>query len=112
MVSAHSLVEACNEDEFCYITNAAFADYFRTRNDKDLTTMLGLYQGLVFYRDVDEELLHNCLLTGRLEELIHTKYKNRPSGHYVNFLKMVKNGYRLDGFVTVQEETHRMPITE
>jgi hypothetical protein len=98
MNTAEILVNAMTEGD--NITGPVYADFFRTKNNDDFETLYGLYKGLIRYRGVSDELLNKCLLSNRLEELIHKKYKNRSSGYYNNFKIMLENGYRLDGFMS------------
>ena len=85
MTTAQSLVESCLRDEPVNLT--VFLDYFgNARKSAHVTTVLGVYQMMV-YRGVTAELLHNCLLSKRLNELVHAMYKHKPTQYYLDFCK-------------------------
>ena len=85
MTTAQSLVESCLKDEPVNMT--VFLDYFgNARKSDHVTTVLGVYQMMV-YRGVTAELLHNCLLSNRLNELVHAMYKHKPTQYYLDFCK-------------------------
>ena len=73
------------------------ADYFGFNNyndDENFGILLGIYSGLIKYKGIDLKLIHNCLLSKRLEELIHKKYKYNQSGYYKKFIeKNIKFDY-------------------
>ncbi len=66
------------------------ADYFGRPlpnwEDKNVLTIMGVYEGLIKYKGVSEELLYQCYICNRLDELIHKKYKNNKSEYYETFV--------------------------
>ena len=57
------------------------ADYFgNARTEKDIVTVLGIYQGLVKMKGVKVALLANCVLSNRPSELVHSKYMHGQQG--------------------------------
>jgi hypothetical protein len=68
---------------------------------KKTGVVLGVYQGMINYKSLDADTLHNCLLSNRLDELVHKQYKFRKSGYYKMFCDMnisLKNRFDLGGF--------------
>ena len=61
--------------------------FFGDNTSEVFDIIYGVYQGLLKYKFVSLELLTNCFLTNRLDELIHIKYRHRKSRYYVDFLK-------------------------
>lgn len=64
-----------------------FADYFGVENDNHYGIIYGIYKGLIKYKGVSKQLIENCFLTNRLDELIHKKYTYHKSGYYEDFCK-------------------------
>ena len=63
------------------------ADYFGDaflEEDKS-NIVFGVYRGLVIRLGVKADLLDNCFLSNRLNELVHAKYKYQPTGYYKQF---------------------------
>ena len=56
---------------------------------------------------VDSDLLHNCLLTGRLNELVHKKYKFGKTGYYEQFCTL---GIDLDKHYLKNDSVEPLPI--
>jgi hypothetical protein len=83
------------------------ADYFDLEDEAKACIILGVYEGLVKYRGVDADLLHNCLLTGRLNELIHKKYKFGRTRYYDEFCKL---GIDLDKHHIKNDSVEVLPI--
>ena len=75
---------------------------------------MGVYQGLVNYKSLDADTLDNCLLSNRLDELVHKQYKFRPSCYYKKFSGMnisLKGRACLGGFpksqwVEIYDDNH------
>lgn len=84
--SSAILVQNCWDD---LLPNhpAVICDYFGFDNIKHMTTIFGVYQGIVKYRDVTANDLHMALKRGQLTQFIHDKYKGESSGHYTAFCK-------------------------
>jgi hypothetical protein len=63
------------------------ADYFGDAFlDEDKSNIVfGVYRGLVIRLGVKADLLENCFLSNRLNELVHAKYKYQPTGYYKQF---------------------------
>ena len=81
--TAQSLMDACARDEIPDLP--VLADYFgkalysKNRHD-DIMIIFGVYQGMCKTGGISAELLHNCLLSNRLNELVHAKHQHRASG--------------------------------
>ena len=72
MTTAEDLVKSCLRDE--HVSFPVYMDYFGNASEPDdITTVLGMYQRMVL-RGVTAELLHNCLLSNRLNELVHAMH--------------------------------------
>ena len=84
MSSVH-LVDCAYKD--CFPSNIpTIVDYFGDFTDeKTFSLLFGVYQGLIEYKNVRLNLLHMCFLSNRLDELIHKKFTDRPSGYYEKF---------------------------
>jgi hypothetical protein len=66
---------------------AVICDYFGFQNEEHMTTIFGVYQGLVKYRGVTAKDLHMALKKKQLTKFIHDKYKGESSGYYTEFCK-------------------------
>ena len=56
--SASELVESCLRDSIEF-SQSVYADYFNFKFiDEEIGIVFGIYQGLVKYKGVDEQLLH------------------------------------------------------
>ena len=79
------LIECCYKDLIPPIP--VIADYFGIayRNEEDMCIVLGLYQGLVKFRGVKSDELHEAFLQNKLDELMHSKYRERKSQYYMMF---------------------------
>ena len=82
--TAQVLIDACFADVlpppgviFGYFGNAV--------GREQICSVLGIYQGLVKFRGVKHDLLFNCFLSNRLNDLVHAKYMNSPTGYYKLF---------------------------
>ena len=83
--SASELIESCWRDLKDF-PPPVFFDYFNSKfTDEEIGIVFGIYQGLVKYKGVDEQLLHKCFMANRLDELIHKKYKYRSTEYYQLF---------------------------
>ena len=82
------LVKCCFKDEIPPLP--VLADYFGDSfgDDQKENIVFGVYVGLVKYKNLNSDLLHNCFLSNRLNELIHQKYKYHKSGYYEEFCKL------------------------
>ena len=56
-------------------------------NERYHNTVYGVYQGLVKYKGVTAMLIDKCWWFGRLDKLIHAKYKHHKSRYYDNFVR-------------------------
>ena len=85
--TAKILYDCCLRDECPPIP--VVVDYFGNSLDSEMKQglVLGVYEGLVKTKGVSVELLDNCFRTNRLNQLVHEKYKRRPSPHYKMFCK-------------------------
>lgn len=84
MRTSLSLVSACRENR--YPSRAVFADYFgRCTTETEVDIVCEVYKDLIFEKGVEEQLLHNCFLSNRLNELVHIKNKHAPTRSYVRF---------------------------
>jgi len=82
--TAEELVKACFWDLLPGIP--VVADYFGNAEDEEEERIVfGIYQGLVKFKGVDHDLLFNCFLSDRLDELVHAKYKHGKTGYYQKF---------------------------
>ena len=82
--TAEELVKACYLDLFPSIPT--IVDYFgNAETDTELSIVLGVYQGLVKYKSVDADYLHQCFLRNKLNEVVHAKFKYRPTRYYNMF---------------------------
>lgn len=87
--TAKELVKCCFDNLFPS-SNCVFSDYFGDNYEEEKQIIiLGIYQGLVKYKGVNESLLHKCFLANRLDELIHKKYKFHKLGYYKNLLNKI-----------------------
>ena len=112
--NSKELVDCCLRDEFPSFPT--LVDYFGDAlgdREKEVV-VLGVYQGLVNYKSLDADTLHNCLLSNRLDELVHKQYKFRPSCYYKMFCDMdisLKDRAYLGGFpksqwVEIYDDNH------
>lgn len=71
------------------IDHPAIIDDFFGENvsDEKYRIIYGLYEGLIKSKDVSKELLYDCFITNRLDELIHKKYTFHSSIYYKQFLE-------------------------
>ena len=68
--TATMLYKTCLRDKMPSLPE--ITDYFGTaRTEKDIVTVLGIYQSLVKMKGVKAPLLANCFLSNRLNELVH-----------------------------------------
>ena len=79
------LVECCMRDEIPPLP--VLADYFGDiyNDDDKVNIVFGVYVGLVKYKNVGSDLLHNCFLSNRLNELMQQKFKYSKSGYFQKF---------------------------
>lgn len=71
------------------INTPVIADYFGIHNaidDNKYSIIYGIYEGLIKYKGISKDLLENCYITNRLDELIHKKYTHQKSNYYLNFV--------------------------
>jgi hypothetical protein len=85
--TAQSLCEACARDEIPSLP--VLADYFGKAifspdPQEDVMIIFGVYQGMC-KTGVSAKLLHNCMLSNRLNELVHAKHRHRTSGYWAMF---------------------------
>ena len=84
--TTEGLIKCCLRDELPDRLGI-IADYFNIDkfNEETFLILYGVYQEMIKYKGVDENLLHNCLLHNRLNELIHKTFKYRPTYCYDMF---------------------------
>ena len=115
METAKDLYHACMRDDWPSFPTIVdfFGDAIRTPSHEVKAIVLGVYQGLVCHKDVSIELLHNCMMTNRLNELVHAKYKHQPSDYYKCFCQM---GINLNQKVNIKallyKDTEELPILD
>lgn len=82
--TAASLVRILHSVREQKLTVPVMVDYFGAAagNEDHTNILFGVYEGLVRYKFVPTELLHNCYLTNRLDELIRVKHVHWRSGYY------------------------------
>ena len=88
--SAYYLVRASFDDTIPVDNVSVLVDYFNVENcenDENLNIIFRVYQGLIKFKGINEDLLHKCFLQKRLDELIHKKNKYSPTGYYEQFVK-------------------------
>lgn len=65
---------------------AILNDFFGDEpSDEEYRIIYGLYEGLIKFKGISEEVLYDCFITNRLDELIHKKYTFQPSKYYKEF---------------------------
>ena len=89
MSNAKELYECCWRDEFP-ASFSVVCDYFgNARSREELTTVLGVYQGLVKRDLLSAQELHKNMVRGTLQKLITKKYKKRgETCYYKDFVDM------------------------
>ena len=84
--TAQRLYDSCVKGE--PLSYPVLVDYFgnamHSENEDDISIVFGVYLGLI-QQGVSPKLLHNCLLTNRLNELVHAKHKYHSGYHYTAF---------------------------
>lgn len=78
------LVDSCMKDVFPDGL-PVYADYFGLHNQEHYPLILGVYQGLIKFFDVDSKQLHKALVHDRLDEFIHEKFNGNETGYYKMF---------------------------
>jgi hypothetical protein len=71
------------------INTPVITDYFGIHNaidDNKYSIIYGIYEGLIKYKGISKDLLENCYMTNRLDELINKKYTHQKSNYYLNFV--------------------------
>jgi len=86
--TAESLVRILHADREP-LTPAVLVDYFgRAAADEELVhILLGVYEGLVLFKFVPADVLHDAYRTNRLDELIRAKYVHWRSAYYDLFVE-------------------------
>ena len=84
--TAQRLYDSCVKGE--PLSYPVLIDYFgnawHSENEDDISIVFGVYMGLI-HQGVSQKLLHNCLLTNRLNELVHAKHKYHSGYYYTAF---------------------------
>ena len=84
--TAKTLCDCCWSDEIP--PYPVLIDYFgnalSSGEEEDINIVFGVYQSIV-KSGVSADLLHNCLLSDRLNELVHAKHKHRTGYYYRAF---------------------------
>ena len=85
--TADNLVQCCMNNKLPPRTVVAvyFGNY---KNSREKHVVWMLYNELVDIKDVDAEDLHNCRLRNNLNELVHAKFKFKPTKNYKKFCRM------------------------
>ena len=83
--TADVFIECCYSDLFPSIP--VLVDYFGNawNNTEHSCVVLGIYQGLVKRHGVTANVLHEHFLTNRLNELVHSVYKDNETFYYKKF---------------------------
>ena len=86
--TADTLIDCCFGD--LLPTIPVMADYFGNAmgNLETECIVLGLYQGLVKRHGVTAEVLHIHFLNSRLDELVHSTYRDNETGYYKKFCNL------------------------
>ena len=89
------LVDSCMSDLFP--PSPVIADYFgiqNASNTEHLSTILGLYQGMIKIKGMNKDIVENAYKKNKLDKLIHDSYRiYGTSGHYRDFCdKNIKIG--------------------
>ena len=86
-------------------------DYFgaSASNDQEIPIILGIYQCLIKQRGVKLDLLVNCFLSNRLNELVHAKFKHIPTRINKKFCDIGGN-LESTALLQVLPESEWMPI--
>ena len=107
--TAESLVRSINRDEMP--TLPVVVDYFGATisNDAHMDILHGVYVGMVRHKFVTAELLHNCFLTNRLDELIRAKHVHAKSDYY---RQLVDNRIQVGRTCLLPSRVTRLPITD
>ena len=84
--TAQRLYDSCVKGE--PLSYPVLTDYFgnatQSESEDDIAIVFGVYMGLI-QQGVSPKLLHNCLLTNRLNELVHEKHKHHSGYAYTAF---------------------------
>jgi len=99
------------------IPSPVIADYFGFHNSSDdnkYSIIYGVYQGLIKCKGIPKQMLENCFMTNRLDELIHKKYIHHKSKYYEDFVnKNITIGetyFNLEEDSTNIENIYKIPI--
>ncbi len=91
--------------EFRYLdlipnNSTVMCDYFgrdNLKNEENINWIWGVYEWLVKNKGVSADDLHDALISDKLNELIHKKYKNQKSFYYNKFCELnLKVGTQID----------------
>jgi hypothetical protein len=78
------------------LTPSVLIDYFgyeNIDNNTNLNILLALYIGLIKHKGISKQIIENCFMTNRLDEMIHKKYTHNKSSYYINYcVKNIKIG--------------------
>ena len=82
--NARALIEFCRLD--IHPNMSVIADYFgRCMSEEEIAIVFKIYKELVNVKGVDQNLLHTCFLSNRLNDLVHIKNAYDPTDSYVQF---------------------------
>jgi hypothetical protein len=71
-----------------YLNQPIISDYFgQVRSNEEVEITYDVYRDLVLTKGVDANILHNCLMTNRLNELVALKNSYYPSDAYRSFIQ-------------------------
>jgi hypothetical protein len=81
------------EDDLQHMHPAVKCDYFGLNKGEHINTIYGIYVSLIKIKGIPKNLIENCFLINRLDELIHKKHIYNKSGYYNIFCdKNIKIG--------------------
>jgi hypothetical protein len=71
-----------------YLNQPIITDYFgQVKSNEEVEITYDVYKDLIIRKGVDADILHNCLLTNRLNELVNLKNLYSPSDAYRRFIQ-------------------------
>lgn len=95
--SIRSLLEAVEYNSYELLNQSAVCDYFgivsndneydavNDTNISDFVVVFGLYTGLIKHLKVEVKTIEKHMKRGKLNKLMHSKYKNHNSAYYEIF---------------------------
>lgn len=93
-------------------TISVIHDYFGIANldSTKICIIYGVYQGLIKQKGISKQLIEQCFINNRLDELIHKKYTYHKSDSYTQF---VENQIRIgDTFIKMDNVVNEFTILD